>query len=67
VQGQRPEPEAPRGFLSRLGCGLMKERKVFLACAIATAVAVVQMGSQEVFALWVLVEPAKGGFGYDAT
>ena len=25
------------------------------------------MGSQEVFALWVLVEPPKGGFGYDAT
>ena len=25
------------------------------------------MGSQEVFALWVLVAPPKGGFGYDAT
>ena len=64
------EPELPperRSCMAKLGCVLLKERKVFLACSAATLIAIVQMGSQEVFALWVLVEPSKGGFGFDAT
>ena len=62
-----PPPPPKSGCLSRLGCGLLKQRKVFLVILTSTLITTVSMGSQEVFALWVLVDWPKGGFRYDST
>lgn len=67
-QRSGPSPSRPaatprdggNSCLTKLGCNLLAQRKVFLVIISSTLIVTVSMGSQEVFALWVLVEPQKG-------